>query len=198
MSLFLGYDPGGKCKHGVAAVRISRDGIICEEPETKVLRDAEAVCHWIDARHEETVALGIDTLLARSRKGGRACDDALRTRYQNCGKSVKAQNSLYSAMTINGILVAQLGRDRGLQLFESHPKLVLRVWLKKHGGSSFAYWHEVLSRKPDDHEADAFVAAWCASRGFFNEWHVDLFKDFGRDLILPAGAAVYPWPESLP
>ncbi len=202
MNLFLGYDPGGKNAHGVAAVRISNDGTMEAKPETTVLRDAESVCRWVDERHEEAVALGVDTLLAWSRKGGRSCDDALRIKYRNDSKSVMAQNSLCSAMTINGILVAQFSRDKGLQLFESHPKLVFQAWLKKRiANTVFAPWHEVLSCKKDKcparHMADAIVAAWCASRGYFNDWQPDLFKDFGSDLIFPAGAASYPWPESL-
>lgn len=198
MSLFLGYDPGGKNAHGVAAARIGTDGTMESKPETAVFRDAEAVCRWVDERREEAVALGVDTLLAWSRKGGRACDDALRSRYQNYGTSVVAQNSLYSAMTINGVLVAQYGRENDLQLFESHPKLVFQIWLKKRAANTaFARWHKELSHKPNDHEADALVAAWCASRGYFGDWQTDLFKDFGSGLIFPAGAASYPWPESL-
>lgn len=198
MSLFLGYDPGGKNAHGVAAARIVADGTMESKPETAVFRDAEAVCRWIDERCENAVALGVDTLLAWSCKGGRECDDALRSRYRNYGTSVVVQNSLRSAMTINGVLVAQFGRDKGLQLFESHPKLVFQAWLKKRiTNTVFARSHEALNRKPDDHEADALVAAWCASRGYFNDWQADLFEDFGRGLVFPAGAASYPWPESL-
>ena len=198
MSLFLGYDPGGKDKHGVAAVRIARDGNIEEEPETAVLRDAKAVCHWVAERSENAAALGIDTLLAWSRIGGRACDKALCSRYPVYSKSVIAQNALRSAMTINGIIVAQFGRNRDLPLFESHPKLFRKVWLEKHvTNANFMRCHDELLRKPNDHEADALVAAWCASRGYFDDWQVDLFKDFGCDLKFPAGTAVYPWPEPL-
>ena len=113
-----------------------------------------------------------------------------------------AQRSTSSAMTINGILAAQFGRDQGLQLFESHPKLVFNVWLKKRMANAvFAPWHEALGRKKDKcptrHMADEFVAAWCASRCYCNEWQLDLFMDIGSDLIFPAGAASYPWPGPL-
>ena len=88
MPLFLGYDPGGKDKHGVAAARIADGGTFESAPETKTLRDAQAVCCWVHEHHGPAVALGIDTLLAWSRKGKRACDDALRRRYREHGQSV--------------------------------------------------------------------------------------------------------------
>ena len=202
MPLFLGYDPGGKDDHGVAAVRIDANGTIESTPETEVRSDAEAVCCWVHERHEEAVALGIDTLLAWSRKGKRACDDALRQRYKEYRKevSVVQQNSLRSSMTINGVLVAQFGRDRGLPLFESHPKLVFHAWLKKCAADTdFAHWYGKLSAKPDDHEADALVAALCASQWFFQHWQVDLYTTIeDKQLIFPAGPAIYPWPEPVP
>lgn len=196
MPLFLGYDPGGKDKHGVAAVRIAACGTFESAPETGVLRDAEAVCRWVHEYHGPAVALGIDTLLAWSRKGRRACDDALRRRYREHGQSVVSQNSLRSSMTINGILVAQRGCDLGLPLFESHPKLVFHAWLESHmADTGFACWHGELLKKPEDHEAHALVAAWCASRWFFEDWRVDLYTAIEDELIFPAGPAVYPWPE---
>ena len=107
-----------------------------------------------------STSLGIDMLLAWSRKGKRACDGALRRCYREHGQSVLQQNSLGSAMTINGVLVAQFGRARDLPLFESHPKLVYPVWLKECvTNTDFTRWYGPLIAKPDDHEADALVAA---------------------------------------
>ena len=199
MPLFLGYDPGGENKHGVAAVQIAASGTFEARPKTEVLRDAEAVRCWVHERRGDAVALGIDTLLAWSRKGKRACDDALRRRYPEHGRSVISQNSLRSAMTINGILVAQCGHSLGLRLFESHPKLVFHALPKSHtANTDCARWHGELSKKPEDHEADALVAAWCASRGFFGDWRIDLYTAIEDELIFPAGPAVYPWPEPVP
>ena len=205
MRLFLGYDPGGRGKHGVAAAKVSDDGTIESTLKTDVLRDAEEVCCWVCEHHGDAAALGIDTLLAWSSKGVRACDDALRQRYQKHKKSVIQQNSLYSAMTINGFLVARFGRDLGLQLFESHPKLVFRACLDKrtvdtdsaHEADDLVAAYNKLLEKSQDHEADALVAAWCASRGFFEQWRVDLYKDIKDKLIFPSGPAVYPWPEPI-
>ena len=102
--------------------------------------------------------LGGDHAPRKVVKSGRACDDALRKRYPECSKSVPSQNFLSSAMTINGVIVARFGRDFGLPLVESHPKLVHRVWLKKHmAGSDFARYHDKLLQNPNDREADVLV-----------------------------------------
>ena len=187
MPLFLGYDPGGKDKHGVAAARIADGGTFESAPETKILRDAQAVCcwvRWVHEHHGPAVALGIDTLLAWSLKGKRACDGTLRRHYPQHRKSVVPQNSLYSSMTINGILVAQCGRGLDLRIFESHPKLVFHAWLKSHtANTDFARWHGKLREKAKFHEADALVAAWCASQGFFGDWRVDLYTAIEDKLI---------------
>ena len=193
--LFLGYDPGGKGKHGVAAARIASDGAFESKPETCLLEDAEDVCQWISERHNDAAGLAIDTLLAWSRKGRRACDDSLRRHYPDRRLTVIAQNSLYSSMTINGVLVAQHGRCLGLPLLESHPKLVLHLCQKDPEATEFLGWHAKLAR-PKDHEADALVAAWCASRWTFGRWRADLYT-IKEDLFFPAGAAAYPWPEPI-
>ena len=138
------------------------------------------------------------TLLVWSSKGGRACDDALRKRYPECSKSALSQNLLGSTMTINGVIVDRFRRDLGFPLVESHPKLVHRVWLKKHmAGSDFARYHDKLLQNPNDREADVLVIAWCASRWRFGHWAVDLYDvPVGEDEpIFSAGKAVYPQQE---
>jgi predicted RNase H-like nuclease len=107
-------------------------------------------------------------------------------------------------MTINGILVALTGCELAIPLVESHPKLLLRAALKKDPKDVelAARHHAILEgasskatqAKADD-MADALVAAWCASRWWFNRWPNDLFTTILDDLTFPAGAAVYPWPE---
>ena len=196
--LFLGYDPGGKKTHGVAAARIARDGGLGSELETGVLPDADEVCRWVSEYHGEAAGLGIDTLLAWSRKGKRKCDDALRERYPGHRNTVLAQNSLRSAMTVNGVLVADHGRCLHLSLFESHPKLVLHLCRDNPRAKELLDRHKSLREtRTDDHEADALVAAWCASRWVFGCWRTDLYTTIEDQLCFPAGAAVYPWPERM-
>ena len=201
MKLFLGYDPGGEGKHGVAAAYISKDGTFSDEPKTETLADANEVIEWFH-RHSSVAAFGVDTLLAWSATVKRVCDDALRSHYQS--SSVVAQNSLYSAMTINGIIVAQDASKLSLPLVESHPGVVINnVILKQKdsspGNAAICERYEKL-RETKKHAADALVAAWCASQWIFGHWKVNLYEVHPNKqpgLIFPAGKAVYPWPENI-
>ena len=109
-------------------------------------------------------------------------------------------------MTINGVLIAMAGCEEGLSLVESHPKLLVRA--AQHADPEMKLlcerYGEMIrhdaTRGVTDHEADAVVAAWCASRSYFGRWSVDLYdidsnSDDSDDLVFPAGKAVYPWPE---
>jgi hypothetical protein len=117
MTVFLGYDPGGKGKNGVAAIQLVSNAPKVVAKAT-VLDAAEALS-WLEAHARSAVAIGIDTLLAWSPMGGRACDNFLRRKYG--GNSIIAQNSLYSSMTLNGAIVAKrLGLD--LSRFSAAPR----------------------------------------------------------------------------
>jgi len=187
MSLFLGYDPGGKAKNGVAAIRFASDEIVVVSTAT-VLNASEALS-WLSSYASGAQALGIDTLLAWSPNGGRACDDALRRKYG--GKSIVAQNSLYSAMTLNGAIVA---RRIGLPVYESHPKLLLQ------SNSEVAVhnvYKESITTHGTDHIGDAIVAAWCAAMGHTRKWTVELYSDIEDDIELVVPGARYPWFEAI-
>lgn len=187
MTLFLGYDPGGKGKNGVAAIRV-----VSDTPEVVAkgtVRDAAEALSWLEVYAKTAVALGIDTLLAWSPKGGRACDDALRRKYG--GNSVVAQNSLYSSMTLNGAIVA---RRLGLPVYESHPKLLLRV----SGDNAIReVYDDAVSTVGADHEGDAIIAAWCAAMGHNRRWAFDLYVDIEDDIELVVQEARYPWFEAV-
>ena len=209
VELFLGYDPGGDRKHGVAAVRVAENGEL-KVRSTKCLRDAAEVRDWLRSQPSPR-ALGIDTLLAWTptggsrrkpkRMSGRACDIALAAHYNAHSNSVMAQNSLRSAMTVNGIIVAMAACDLGPPLVESHPKLLMKG--ARHADpemKDLCAIYDDLCIQASDHEADAVVAAWCASRGVYQKWQSNLYEidensENSADLLFPAGKAVYPWPE---
>jgi hypothetical protein len=194
--IFLGYDPGGRDCNGVAVVQVTRNGSI-ERLKTAIVRDASEALEWL-SQFEDAAYLGIDTLLAWSRTGGRDCDDRLRKRYKGRGgrSSVIPQNTLYSAMTLNGVIVAMGMREakESLVLCESHPKLQVSANLLP---SDVIKLHATLvAENGNDHCSDALIAAWCASRWHCRAWTFDLYMGEGN-LVFPAGHAVFPWPEAV-
>ena len=154
MTMFWGYDPGGKFKNGVAAVRIEPGDGRIHWQEATVVRDAAAALQWF-ATQDEAAFLGVDSLMSWSRSGGRKCDDQLRSFYKGRGgESVIPQNSLYSSMTVNGVLVAM---GLKIPICESHPKLMIKAGLLP---KQLIDLHASML----DDAGDALVAAWCASR----------------------------------
>ena len=194
-SIFLGYDPGGRDCNGVAAVQIAASGSI-ERLKTEIVRDASEALEWL-SQFNDAEYLGIDTLLAWSRTGGRDCDDRLRSKYKGRGggSSVIPQNSLYSAMTINGVMVAMEMKEAksSLVLCESHPKLQVSANLLP---PDVVKLHATLAVDGNDHCSDALIAAWCASRWHYRAWAFDLYTS-ESNLVFPVGHAVFPWPEAV-
>ena len=216
MGLFLGYDPGGGDKHGVAAVEIRPDGAF-NEPNTNCLGNVEKVLEWLAERHTEApAAIGIDTLLTWSTVGrpgnsGRVCDRALRARYPESANKVVAQNSLFSSMTINGIIVAKRAVALGLPVIESHPTLTMATVAREphstYSAEQLWCWFDKQSppgrkkrNRKTDHMADAVVAAWCASRHHYGHWITNLHDlDAPGDVHNPITSSTarvrYPWPQ---
>ncbi|WP_425409699.1 hypothetical protein [Hyphococcus sp.] len=205
MAIFFGYDPGGQGNHGVAIADIASDGTFSSEPELYLERNTGEVVRKF-SQINSVAAVGVDTLLAWSLNGGRICDNVLRAKYSTKSASIISQNSLYSSMTINGVMFALAVQETQTPLYETHPKLILHIIdqvdeqcaeLKER---VFGLRGSATSKsrlKNADDMGDALVAAWCASRGWYGKWPRDLFVVCGEDLIFPAGRASYPWPEDL-
>lgn len=206
MTLFLGYDPGGRNSHGVAAAYIMPDGTFKKVPVMDVLESAKDVRDWV-VGFSDVAAVGIDTLLAWSLTGSRQCDEVLRKSYPEHTQSIIAQNSLYSSMTLNGAMIAKECSDLGLPIVESHPKLLIKTNVAgdPEGHVILGRYHSTCSlpatskkdAKRNDDKADALVAAWCASRWYFKRWTENLFAGEVGELVFPAGDAEYPWPCAL-
>ena len=243
MELFLGYDPGGEDKHGVVSVKIARDGTysdleadrlgdateVCawlSKHPTAVALGIDTLLAWSSSgrrpcddllreRYNDSKSITVIGV-----KGCVHCKNVLtelrrvqaKPEWRN-SKSVVSQNSLYSAMTLNGALVAMAAREGRPEfpVVESHPKLLLHAAERILGPAQdhlVEGYSELLHRgEPhktgkdrievhEDHMADAFVAAWCTSRWYFKQWTTDLYHlTPSEDYYFPAGRAVYPWPE---
>jgi hypothetical protein len=101
--IYLGFDPGGDCKFGVALIARS-----CVE--TSAVSSVDEAMRWaLDAcKERRPIAAGIDTLLhwVTSKSGLRPCDCQLRTRYPAVRNSIMPSNSLYGAMVVGGMALA--------------------------------------------------------------------------------------------
>ena len=128
---YLGYDPGGNGKHGVAAIRIQGDAVA--EIESDTVDTASEVLKWFlcqnrIARLGPAVGIGVDTLTYWSggNSGWRNADIHLRDTYRDVAGSVASANSLYGSMGLNGMFVLRRLRDRSpcLYVTETHPKVL--------------------------------------------------------------------------
>jgi len=136
---YLGYDPGGNGKHGVAAIRIQGDAVA--EIELDTVDTASEVLKWFLCRNRiarlgPAVGIGVDTLTYWSggSSGWRHADIHLRCTYPDVASSVASANSLYGSMGLNGMFVLRKLREETDDLYvtETHPKVL--------------YW--ALARKP--------------------------------------------------
>lgn len=120
---FLGYDPGGEDRFGLAMINGSRTKFATVSSIKEAVDWSVAVC---DGR--EPKAAGIDTILhwGSGRNGFRIADKWLRKKYPKVTRSVMAPNSLYGAMTIGGVGLAIELKKRWpkLSLNETHPKIL--------------------------------------------------------------------------
>lgn len=191
---FLGYDPGGKNGHGVAAILVESGSIKTHWLTTK--STAVDAANWLNEvgnlRH--ALGVGVDTLAYWSggHAGWRAADHGLRRGYKKVAGSVLSPNRLQGSMALNGMFVLRRLRDadRSLYVTETHPKVlhfamtgrpyregreeglavwlegIRTTWLKQMGLCQQENQPETETRYPvNDHELDAVVSAYAAFRG---------------------------------
>src|ERR1700689_2446213 len=101
--IYLGFDPGGDRKFGVAILNGSF-------VKTGVVSSVHDAMNWAEneCQEQKPKAVGIDTLLHWStcRSGTRPCDKQLREKYSNVKNSIMAPNSLYGSMAVGGMALA--------------------------------------------------------------------------------------------
>lgn len=135
---YLGYDPGGNGKHGVAAICVQADAVVKIELDT--VDAASDVLKWFlcqnrIARLGPAVGIGVDTLTYWSggNSGWRNADIHLRGTYPDVAGSVASANSLYGSMGLNGMFVLRKLREENDDLYvtETHPKVLYRALVRK-------------------------------------------------------------------
>jgi hypothetical protein len=202
--IFLGYDPGGARRNGLAIVDFRSAKPTAQTATCSSVDEAVA---WF-RRHAEADpdAIGIDALLswATGPSGWREMDKHLRDAYPAVQNSVLSSNSAYGSMAVQGMALAIRMQERWpeIHLNETHPKVLYHAltrqkyapfrktmvaWLKTQFSPSFDV--EIKN----DHEWDALISAWATWRGLTGQWKTDLM-DGVDDLIRPAGLATYYWP----
>jgi len=206
---FIGYDPGGNNKHGVAALTVKKGKPI--SAESALVKTAEEAIFWLSKRGGQRAAIGVDTLTCWSTgpSGWRPADRWLQERYPEVRGSVTSSNSLYGSMSINGMatLIAMRRAVPGLTITETHPKVLHWHMARRRydfdtnrksmletlsAGLGFQFSCE------SDHEWDAALSALAAFYGASGTWKHDLHclpTTAGERLIAPCGETKYFWPE---
>ncbi len=198
---FLGFDPGGENRFGVAMISGPRIAFNTVSSINEAVDWSVAACGG-----KEPSAAGIDSILhwGKDRSGFRSADHWLKKEYPDAARSVMAPNSLYGAMTIGGVGLAIELRKHWPQMVlnETHPKVLFRAmtgilyprkelsaaltWLEQH--AQFDLHHT----KPSEDEFDAILSAWATREAVAHKWQ-NLAKPDDRH-IYPVAGACYFWP----
>lgn len=205
---FVGYDPGGDKKHGIAEMRIENGSVV--SLVTKTLGTTEDVIAYTESL-PALVGLGVDTLTCWStgQGGWRPADRYLRRRYEGVRNSVVTPNGMFGSMGLNGMafLVAMRRRYPGVPVTETHPKVLhWHLYGKPHDHSARKReMNEDLglligkrTDPTDEHQWDAATSAYAAFKGLAGHWPQDLHTHElakGERLIMPCGMTNYFWPE---
>ena len=207
----IGYDPGGNGKHGFAWARVRNGNIVCAAMKT--LRSVEdVVLSILDT--EELAGLGIDTLTCwgTGRSGLRPADRWLREQYPDVRESIQAPNSLYGAMSVNGMAVLVAVRQAFPDIFvtETHPKVLYHSQCNRrynYKGSDVLGMNQYLSQllgvkvePQNEHEWDAAISILPVVHGLNGLWRLDLHDlPTDSDERFGAGRATgtsYIWPDT--
>jgi hypothetical protein len=201
MGIYLGFDPGGDHKFGVAILDGSSVSASTVSNVDDAMNWAFCVCG-----SRRPVAAGIDTLLhwATAKSGLRPCDLQLRARYPAVSDSVMAPNSLFGAMAIGGMALALRLRKKWpkLVLNETHPKVLLHaLGAQRYNPKTInaaVQWFVGRAECVEwaiqgEHELDAALSAWATRKGLADRWEDIIGAD--ADLLFPVKTVKYLWPK---
>ena len=201
--LYLGFDPGGDRRFGVALLDH-------EHLSTSTVSTVADAISWAigTCGSRRPIAAGIDTLLhwTTTKSGMRPGDLWLRGMYPADAKSVMAPNSLFGAMAIGGMALAIKLRQvwPEIELNETHPKMLVRALRNERYRpetiDSAIRWFVNCAHCPawtpqGEDELDAALSAWATREGLADGW-IDIVGQ-GGELIFPAGPVRYLWPRAI-
>ena len=194
MTYWLGCDPGGEKKFGVA--KLHPDGHF----ETRQFSSVDEVLQLID---KEPLGVGIDSPLwwCSGEGGGRAADKWIRQSYGLSGGQVQSVNSLRGAVVVQGILLAMKLREKypNVRVTEAHPKAVRKA-LKIVENETLKRRFELFGEISSEDERDALIAAVAAREGFSGRWESDLALNLSQLELDPKnlwyGRVNYWWPNT--
>ena len=193
---WVGTDPGGRNKFGLAFVDVS--GHVSYATVSSVDEAVKKI-----TAVGEPLALGIDAPMwwSACEGAGRKADERLRKRYGIQSGTIQSGNSLRGAALIGGALLASRIREifPATRITESHPKaLVLAMGLDE---ARFAARFGIETGWRNEHERDAVIAAICAREGFEGRWPTDLAEQRSPHEQNPRAYWLSPvsyfWPESV-
>ncbi len=211
----LGFDPGGIGNFGCAILNFEDF-----TASVKTVSSVDEAMKWIGevtSRSCKPQAIGIDTLMhwQTTQSGWRGADEYLKRLYpdKEIKKSIAACNSLYSAMTVQGITLATYIRKTwpDVTITETHPKLLWyelndREYPRKQNvenvlGELNEHMRQleiVCNELRNDHEYDALLSAWAAGKGITDNWEdIVGFKAEQQinENVYPIDRAKYYWPR---
>ena len=184
----LGFNPGGGNERKDFgnfgwSICCRVHGILQPPPETGLARNAWDAINQVRVRipdNSRVLAAGIDAPLFWSRTGNRRVDNVLRNKLKTeefparqVSGTVQAVNSLQSACTVQGMLLAKyLSETWSLTITEPHP-VALQWLLPLLGEFDVANMVRHLTAGLVDHELDATlsaVSAWAAIQPNLPNW----------------------------
>ena len=197
---WVGADPGGKGKFGLAFLDETGKQLICDSVSSVDEAIAEIVCKGAP------LGLGIDAPMWWSSRetAGRRADERIRRKYTKYGMrsgTVQSANSLRGAALVGGAMLAFRIREKfpDTRITETHPKALLHAL--ELDGTGFAERFEVSTGWNNEDERDALIGAVCAREGFEGRWPFDLAchrDDSEQDPFSYWLAPIhYFWPEDL-
>jgi len=191
--VWIGADPGGKCKFGLAIIQGDSAQTLC------VSSVVEAVDVLLQKELLPT-GVGIDAPLwwSAGPAGNRLADLWIRKEYALGSNNVQSVNSMWGAVLVQGVMFVEQLRLHfpHVRVTEAHPKAVLKHF--EGGWPEFALLYGLQEAVTNEHERDALIAAVAAREGFSQRWPRDLSEERALEEQDPQnhwiGPVHYWWP----